>query len=76
MIKIARIAVLVAALAALIFFGAKYIRSNHGQPQGGETATRAIAGNEAETSPGSGLKKKLTMRLIIDGILSGAAVAD
>lgn len=49
MMKIARIAVLVAALAALIFFGAKYMRSDHGQPQGGGTATSANAGNEAET---------------------------
>jgi membrane fusion protein (multidrug efflux system) len=47
--KIARIAVLVAALAALIFFGAKYMRSDHGKTEGGETATSAIAGNEAET---------------------------
>ncbi|MCU0237585.1 MAG: HlyD family efflux transporter periplasmic adaptor subunit, partial [Acidobacteria bacterium] len=47
--KIARIAVLVAALAALIFFGAKYMRSDHGKSQKGETEASAIAGDEAET---------------------------
>lgn len=46
--KIARVVVLVAALAALIFFGTKYIQNNHGKQEGGETAKSASAGNEVE----------------------------
>ncbi len=69
--KIARIAVLVAALAALIFFGAKYMRNDHGKTEGGETATSANAGNEAETEAAvpvrvTDLKRgDLTLRLTV-----------
>lgn len=46
--KIARVVVLVAALAVLIFFGTKYIQNNHGKPEGGATAKSASVGTEAE----------------------------
>lgn len=46
--KIARVVVLVVALAVLIFFGTKYIQNNHGKPEAGATAKSASAGNEAE----------------------------
>jgi hypothetical protein len=42
--KIARVVVLVAALAVLIFFGTKYIQNNQGKPEGGETAKRILLG--------------------------------
>ena len=47
--KIARIVILVVALAALIYFGTKYMRGNQGQPEAGGAAISANAGNEAET---------------------------
>ncbi|MBU4267294.1 MAG: efflux RND transporter periplasmic adaptor subunit [Acidobacteria bacterium] len=46
--KIARVVVLIAALAVLIFFGTKYIKSNHGKPEGGGTAKSVVAANDAE----------------------------
>ena len=46
--KIARVAVLVAALAVLIFFGTKYMRSNHGQPEGEGSAKSSTAGTDPE----------------------------
>jgi RND family efflux transporter MFP subunit len=46
--KIARVSVLVVALAVLIFFGTKYIQNNHGKAEDGGSAKNISAGNDAE----------------------------
>lgn len=47
--KIARIAVIALAMAALVYFGAKYMRGSQSKPEAGEHAIAAAAGQVAET---------------------------
>jgi len=46
--KIARVVILIAALAVLIYFGTKYIQNNHGKAEGEGNAKNVSAANEAE----------------------------
>jgi RND family efflux transporter MFP subunit len=46
--KIARVAVLIAALAVLIYFGAKYVQNSHSKPEGEGTAKSVTAGTDPE----------------------------
>ena len=46
--KIARVAVLIAALAVLVYFGARYIPNDRGREEKGEAAKSLNSGNDAE----------------------------